>query len=275
MSYYRCLFPFLLLAQAAFAQSNHDTAWSAQQAIDSLNTEGLVLTFVRHLNAGKDSVQVKRLPEELYFDFFAAKTVHIDGQVFLHTLQISRKSRDYWQAHPPRYFQVDYTERRSDTLVLFQNAFIERERPVKHSIEMIRYLLWGGFTSTGSCRLRILGDSVKLEREADVTPKNRIDSGGVFICRLDAVTRNRLYALLQNMDFPRLKNKYQMRGSCASTGVLEITYDRGKKKTITDYGAIGTYGLSALQSLLLSLQETQQWARTNAETPFMLGNLDR
>jgi len=60
----------------------------------------------------------------------------------------------------------------------------------------------------------------------------------------------------------------------ASTGLLEITYDRGKKKTINDYGAVGTYGLSALQSLLLELPSTQQWIKTDAPTSVMLIDLD-
>ena len=220
------------------------------------------------------SLRIKRLPEEIFFDFFAAKTVHFDGQTFLHTLLISRNSRDEWRPGSRRAIHINYIDRRSDTLVWFQNDFIERTRPVKHSIEKIRYLLSGGMSPAGAFRLNILGDSVKLEKEADASPDNLIARGGVFICKLDTSTRNRLYALLHHLDFPHLKNQYRTRGTDASTGLLEITYDRTKKKTIDDYGAEGTYGLSALQSLLIGLLNTQQWTRTNAETPVMLGDLD-
>lgn len=222
----------------------------------------------------RDSFRVVRLPEEIFFDFFTAKTVYIGDQAFLHILQISRKTREEWHPRARRVTQVNYTEHRSDTLAWFQNSFIERVKPVKRSVEKIRYLLNGGMTLTGAVRLTIRGDSVKLEKEADVSPKNPIDYGGVFIARLDTGTFYRLYTLLQYLDFPHLKNNYRARGTDASTGILEITYNRGKKKTINDYGAIGTYGLSALQSLLLELPNTQHWIRIDAETPVILADLD-
>jgi len=222
----------------------------------------------------RDSLRVIRLPDETFFDFFTAKTVYINGQAFLHILQISRKSREEWRPGSHRAIHIDYTEHRSDTLLWFQNNFIERIRPVKHSVTKIRYVIGGGMTLIGAVRLTIRGDSVKLEKEADASPEKPMDYGGVFITRLDSGTSHRLYTLLEYLDFPHLKNNYQVRGTDAPTGTLEITYDRGKKKTISDYGAMGTYGLSALQSLLLELPNTQQWTRTDAETPRMLIDLD-
>jgi len=42
---------------------------------------------------------------------------------------------------------------------------------------------------TGSLRLTIRSDSVKLEKEADISPKKSIDYGGVYITKLDTDAR--------------------------------------------------------------------------------------
>jgi hypothetical protein len=231
------------------------------------------LVLVIFCNNG-NKLRVERLPDEIFFDFFAAKILRIDDQTCLHALQISRKRREEWRPGSRRVKLIDYTERRSDTLVWFQNCFIERERPVEHHIEKIRYYLGGGSSPISDIRLTIIVDSVKLEKTTDGIPSTPLDSGGVFTCRLDSASRDLLYSLLRYIDFPHLKENYQMRGTDAATGILEITYDRGKKKVIEDYGAMGTYGLAALETLLSGLVKSQDWTKTNAPAPDWLHNFD-
>jgi len=175
--------------------------------------------------------------------FFLAKTILVGGQPGLRTLNHTG----------------------SDTLVWFQDGFIENVRPQKHAIGEIRYeFLNGGLSGDSPLKMTIYGDTVKLiKEEPDISPEDRIDSGGFFIARLDTASHRRLYTLLEHLDFPHLKEHYVLGGFDLSEASLEITYDNGKKKTISDYGMEGTWGLRALYALLWHFRATLVWYKAD------------
>ena len=212
-----------------------------------------------------DSIVVRRLPDEYFYDSFAVNIVKLDGQPYIHAYQVTRKFRDSWSLKKNKPIRKDYTEYRSDTLTWRQNALLEIAPRVEHKIDSITYALVGGFTIKGGFRLTIKQDSLLLEKEKDWLDTMNFGGGGIFIGRLDTAAHNRLYTLLECIDFPHLENDYSMSGSDASTGVLNISYDNGRKKRIIDYGARGTYALTALQNLLIGLLETQQWVQVSKE----------
>jgi len=70
-----------------------DLLFNGYEEHSSYSFPGTLVIF----SFGGDSLRIEQFPKEIYFDFFAAKTVHIDGHVFLHALQVSRKSGEKWR----------------------------------------------------------------------------------------------------------------------------------------------------------------------------------
>src|SRR5262249_35496127 len=64
-----------------------------------------------------------------------------------------------------------------------------------------------------------------------------------------------LNRLLNQLDFPRLYNYYNIAATDQPECELEITYDHGKKKRIDDRGMSGTLGLEVLYQLLWDLHQ--------------------
>ena len=84
---------------------------------------------------------------------------------------------------------------------------------------------------------------------------------GKFKAIIDTSSLNSLLTLLNYIDFPCLKNHYTVPGTCYPESTLKISYDKGKTKTITDYGEIGTFGLIMLYKKLFSLRTNQDWKK--------------
>jgi hypothetical protein len=63
--------------------------------------------------------------------------------------------------------------------------------------------------------------------------------------------------LLHYIDFENLEEEYNVSYSDAGTTSLKITYDNLKVKNISDYGGMGTRGLTKLYDILLQLKQNQ------------------
>jgi uncharacterized protein Veg len=70
-----------------------------------------------------------------------------------------------------------------------------------------------------------------------------------------------LIDVLNYSRFPYLNNDYKVSWTDDQSSTLTITYNNGKKKTIQDYGLIGTYGLRKAYESLFNLRENQQWQK--------------
>lgn len=179
------------------------------------------------LSFGNDSFQIKELTQR-HFGVYAAKLVYRNGQACINMLSVR---------------EMEKISTRLDTLVYRCGDFIEWKPPTKHHIESIHFNITGNLVFEGM-ELTITGDRL---------------SDGTLVARLDTATRNRINDLLKYIDFPRLKEHYEVDWTDAIGAALEITYDHGKKKVIYDRGMIGTYGLTALEDCLFQLRYTQQW----------------
>ena len=67
--------------------------------------------------------------------------------------------------------------------------------------------------------------------------------------------------LLAYIDFPQLENNYSVNWTDDQTVELKIIYSSGKIKTISDYGASGSYGLKKVYKLLFDLRQNQNWKK--------------
>lgn len=131
--------------------------------------------------------------------------------------------------------------------------------PASHTIEKIEYSTTGCY---GSCPIFKL--IINLDRTsnwfADLYNKiNNKEVKGNFSCTIKAEKYNQIIALLNYIDFAKLKDDYAVGWTDDQSSTLKITYDNGKIKTIKDYGLIGTYGLDRVYQLLFDLRKNQQW----------------
>ena len=209
------------------------------------------------LSFGKDSFVVRDLSLDLFQDI-AAHIVQIDGKPYIQTIRVTQHRIDTGY----------YAEYDIDTLAWKLNAFIEKKPPVKRKIAQIEYNSWNGLAFWTNITLRIVNDSVRLK-------KQRLEGrgGGVYLTRLDFNTAQRLYGLLDAIDFANLKDSFSIGAFDATTGTLKISYDDGQTKMITDYGTCGTYGLAELHNLLYGLTETQPWVNADPMVPRCIDSL--
>lgn len=192
--------------------------------------EGKEFTF-HSLNRGFD---------DIYFP--VVKT--IDKQVFL----FHNKRCDFC-------FNDEKKVISTDTLIYKFGNFIENNfNPLSYKIEKIEYSTTMCF---GTCPV------FELEINSDRTAKyNAIqynDKTGKFKTRIDTANFNSIFSLLNYIDFPNLKDKYSVNWTDDQSCTLTITYDNGKRKKITDYGLIGSYGLGIIYNKLFALRKNQKW----------------
>jgi hypothetical protein len=199
------------------------------------------------LSLGKDSFEVRDLSLDIFQDI-AAHLIQLDGKPYIQTIRVTRHRID-----------TNYcAEYNIDTLAWEFNAFIERKSMDRRKIAQIDYNCWNGLAFWVNATLRIINDSVRLKKE-------RFEGylSGVYLSRLNSNTAQRLYGLLNAIDFVSLKDSFRIGAFDATTGTLKITYDNDQTKTITDYGICGTYGLAELHQLLYGLIKTQPWVNAD------------
>jgi len=213
------------------------------------------------LSFGKDSFYVSDLGLTQFEDI-ASRLLLLDGKSYIQTIRVT-------QTHTGAEYHIIY---HIDTLAWAFNSFIEKGLPVKRKVTQIDYNCWNGLAFEGNMTLRITNDSVRLKKEKYEELKG-LEGGGVFLTRLDLKTSQRLYGLLDAMDFVRLKDNYAIDGYDATTGTLRVVYDDGQTKLISDYGTCGTHGLAEIHELLYGLTETQHWVNADPMSPRCIDSL--
>ena len=82
---------------------------------------------------------------------------------------------------------------------------------------------------------------------------------GTFKTKLSAAAHDEIRNILNYIDFPKLNDEYSVFHTCASTATLEVVYNNGKRKTINDYGEIGTFGLIELYEAFRRVRFSEDW----------------
>jgi hypothetical protein len=153
---------------------------------------------------------------------------------------------------------------RVDTLAYRLDHFIERPKAHKpHSIQELTFSVRGGFTMDLGYTITIRGDSVLLFQEKfndSATDIIRYEC----VARLDTAASHNLYQLLDCIDIPSLKSNYSVSWTDDRTASLHIRFDKGRVKSIEDYGKIGTNGLVALYDLFDEFHRTLPWTRIDS-----------
>ncbi len=142
-----------------------------------------------------------------------------------------------------------------DTLIYKFGNFIEPPNSsASHHIEKIEY-------STSRCygTCPVFSLSIDNTRKASYNAEMYNDTTGKFSGTIDTMHYNKIVTLLNYINFTRLRDDYQVNWTDDQTCTLTVTYDGGKTKKISDYGEIGTHGLSMLYGLLFDLRKNQRW----------------
>lgn len=153
------------------------------------------------------------------------------------------------------------------TLAYRFGAFIEYNGSVKlHSISKIEYQTFPtfGFYPVFNMVLEKNAEGL-LDAMLYNANKNRakkiIELEGKYTGKIKSSDYNEITGLLNYIDFPNLRDHYSVNISDKSVGLLTITYDNGKIKTIYDYGKQGTFGLRRVHDLLAAMRFNQVWKK--------------
>ncbi len=156
------------------------------------------------------------------------------------------------------YFEYEHRLRddaKPDTLVFKFDDFIEYN-PIPDTlvIEEINFSTSGCY---GTCPIFEL--VIKSDRSSTYNAIEYNKKKGIFKSIIDTVSYNKLLSTLNYIKIASLNDKYHVSWTDDQTVTLEIKYNNGQTKKISDYGSIGTFGLENLYNQLFALRRTQKW----------------
>ncbi|HEY2722347.1 MAG TPA: DUF6438 domain-containing protein [Chitinophagaceae bacterium] len=145
---------------------------------------------------------------------------------------------------------------RLDTLVYKFNNFIEYNSnpPANFNIDSISFKTSPCF---GTCP--IFEMSINKKREVTYKAINFNDETGEFHGTIPRAEFDELLSILKYLQPDRLEDNYSVSWTDDQTATTTINYN-GRTKSITDYGEIGTFGLSLLYSKFFIWRSTIGWA---------------
>ena len=100
---------------------------------------------------------------------------------------------------------------------------------------------------------------IRTDRTAtyDAIQYNKMN--GKFKAKIDSVSFAKLIETINYIKLNSLKDHYEVNWTDDQTVTLEIKFNDGLVKRISDYGKIGTLGLQYLYAQLFALRKTQVW----------------
>ena len=145
----------------------------------------------------------------------------------------------------------------SSILTYKDKRFIEYNPSVtKQKIQRIDF---GTTSCEGTCP--IFGLTINNNRKAIYNAQNFNRDTGVFVSTIGSNIYEEIIALLNYLDFTNLEDYYSNNLTDVPASFLEITYNDGKIKKITDIGQEGTLGLKILYEKLFALRDNQNWVK--------------
>lgn len=143
----------------------------------------------------------------------------------------------------------------TDTLIFKYGDFMEYNSMTNNlKVEEINFSTSGCY---GTCPIFEL--SIKADQTATYHAIKYNNEKGKFKTIIDTISYNNLVQTINYIKLTTLKNDYRVGFTDNQTVTLEIRYNNGQIKKITDYGLIGTFGLENLYRQLFGLRETQKW----------------
>lgn len=147
----------------------------------------------------------------------------------------------------------------SEKVLVFKfGGFVEyNSKPDNLKVKRIKFGTSGCF---GSCPVYDL--SITQDGSATYVAKryNKVQEGTYK----DTIAPEALATVIETINYlnlSNLKNEYSVPWTDDQASTLEVTYDSGMVKKISDYGMIGTFGLTTLYQQLASFRSSRTWER--------------
>lgn len=148
-------------------------------------------------------------------------------------------------------------DNKTDTIIMkFGGLYEYNSTPDNFNIEEI------SFSTThcyGTCPVFKL--LIKADRTAEYNAIEYNDKKGKFKTVIDTATFNKLLQTINYLNLTSLKDQYNVNWTDDQTSTLEVKFNNGQTKNISDYGMIGTFGLENLYDQLFALRKTQKWKK--------------
>ena len=169
-----------------------------------------------------------------------------------------------WQSSS--YYKVTIV---TDTLVYKYNNIVEyNARPPHNNINKIEFI--NQPSCNGDCTSYAIGIDKNGYAMYDIQRRNMHNSDTsrrVYYQRIDTARWNALSGLLAYMDVQNLKSHYHFAASDQSTALLNVYFEDGSVKKISDYGYRGTVGLKSLYAEIFQLRTSPGWLSWSIAPP--------
>lgn len=196
------------------------------------------------MNFGKDSVKMMSLGKGLMPDFELPKITN-DTILTLGQKKLIFKFGNFIEFNPrPKIYKIKKIEYQTSPCYGTCPVFSIQIKEDKLGI----FKAENHNSKTGVSIIDYLDDKASLK-----------ETRGTFKAVISDDAYSNIVDLLNYIDFPSLDENYSVNWTDDQSCFLKITYDSGKKKKISDYGLIGTYGLDRLYELIFELRFNQKW----------------
>ncbi|MGI4875704.1 MAG: DUF6438 domain-containing protein [Janthinobacterium lividum] len=156
--------------------------------------------------------------------------------------------RERFEKNPKPVCQID-------TLIFDKKHFVEyNHSPKDYAIKKVEFSTTGCYGICPVFNLQVNYDGAATYRAEEYSKKE-----GTFTGIIAPQALKELWASLNYLGFPTLRNNYAISVTDHPTCTLTITYGTEQVKIIRDYGEQGTFGLQQVYQLLCALRETQAW----------------
>ena len=201
------------------------------------------------MNYGDDSLKITPLTRRSFQECTFPKIIH-DSII-----------RYYSQEHDYRNKEESTTLKYKDLVFKFGDFVEYNPLPKNYSIEKIEYQTTFCFGSCPKFYIAIDKNKSAIFKAEGYNQdlKKPEEIKGTFNTNLKDNSFLEITGLLNYIDFPNLKDNYEVNWTDDQTCTLTITYNNGQIKKINDYGLLGSFGLNRLYQLLFDLRFNQNW----------------
>lgn len=156
-----------------------------------------------------------------------------------------------------------------DTLVYKYNNIVEyNARPPHNNILRVEFI--NQPSCNGDCTSYAIGIDKNGYAMYDIQRNDMHKSDTsrrIYYQRTDSTLWNEVSGLLAYMDVQTLKSSYHLSASHQATALLNVYFEDGSVKKISDYGYSGTVGLKSLYTEIFQLRTAAGWLSWNIAPP--------
>jgi hypothetical protein len=148
-----------------------------------------------------------------------------------------------------------------DILIYLFDGFVEYNRkPANYNVKSIAIKIADFVRFTTAGKAIYIPQTVNVRRGYDsISFAVAADSIGKTFSNVPASNLNNIKALINYIDIKKMKGSYRVLWTDDAEANLTLEFADSTKKSIYDYGMIGTFGLTRLYLMLLDLKETLHW----------------